>query len=341
MRCFTAQDPDSTEQVLQDCADPAGADCVNGTSCAFLPRAVADELKAEHGRAPFVTGVFAYLGYGIEPHGRSSGAIVRPPEFALLRAAATARLMQAIGIRFIPMVNGPGTLQQFRDVVGNNTSREEYVARLVADAKRFDFDGYSFDWELGSFTDVDARDFAELLVDLQTRLQALGLGKAHVSAAVGGIGAYGVPGTAGFCDRVPCVHGMNEACKWWNCSEVDPATLGGSNISVLTMNTYDSREPCWYRYVAAINSTVPRHARGIGLKANTASASQPAVYMNPTALARRFAAIESSDIDQIGLYGSFTFNALHEYVPLLQKFLGGQSDGGNFEWPTFPPMVCN
>lgn len=88
----------------------------------------------------------------------------------------------------------------------------------------------------------------------------------------------------------------------------------------------------WYRYVTAINKTVPRSACGIGLKVDTASAaSHDAVYMNPAALARRFAAIESSGIDQIGMYGGFTFNVLDEYRPLLRAFLAGRSASRDWE----------
>ena len=330
---------------LSPCADPAGAECVNGTSCAFLPKSVAQALKADRALSPFLTGVFVYLGYGVRAG--SSGAMARPPKYALQRAAVIARSMRGLGIRYIPMVNGPGTIQQFRGVVANATAREAYVAQLVADARRFGFDGYSFDWELGEFSEKDTRDFATLLLELQRRFEDVGLMAMHVSAAVGGIGVYGMPGTAGYCDRAPCggSGSEEEQCRWWNCSEVDPVQLAaGSNITVLTMNTYDRRDPCWYRYVAAINKTVPRNVRGIGLKADTASAaSHDAVYMNPTALARRFAAIESSGIDQIGIYGGFTFNALDEYRPLLRAFLAGRGASRDWDWPTltYPPMICN
>ena len=183
----------------------------------------------------------------------------------------------------------------------------------------------------------------------------------------------GMPGTAGFCGRTG---------GWWNCSQVDPAGLAGSNVTVLPMvryihclflsralslarafslaltplklstscsaipltctarqNTYDDRDGCWYSAVGAVHATVPASNRGVGLSTCRGANCSLATYMDRDALQKRFAMLETLNINRIALFGGNLFTALGEYVPLLQKFLQGEGvpgpEGGGI--PPFSP----
>jgi hypothetical protein len=229
------------------------------------------------------------------------------------------------------MVNGV-SLAQFHSFLHNRTSMTAFISGAVADAVEFGLDGYSFDWETSNgFSHRDTRAYAAFLVELEkellaasrtTRWQRHHKGAPcapRVSVATGGIGYYGMPGTAGFCGHWP------DDGTGWNCSEVDAAALAGSKVAVYPMNTYDSRDSCWYSYAAAINRTVPLGNRGIALSTCRGANCSFGEYMGAATLGKRFAALRQLRIDKVALFGGWGFNALPEYIPLLRSFLAGDA----------------
>ena len=217
-----------------------------------------------------------------------------------------------------------------------------FALRLANPQSIIIFHADNFDWEYADSRREDALKYAAFLVALEKGLVSAwrtpAWAKYHtgdwaarrprVSVATGGIGYDGMPGTAGFCGHTG---------GWWNCSQVDPAGLVGSNVTVLPMNTYDYRDGCWYSAVGAVHATVPVANRGVGLGTCKGMNCSFTTYMDPDALGKRFATLEKFNINSIGLYGGNLFNALGEYIPLLQAFLKGDGTAGP-EGGAIPPF---
>ena len=331
--------PSSDSCARSKCNEPSKS-CINGSSCAFLPPIVDAALRDSivSGAQPFLSGVIAYLGIGlsgggIHPPGwhMPPAVLSRPPTYTYGRASAMAAVLHRQNLSFSAMVNGV-SLTQFHSFLHNRTSITTFINVAVADAVEFGFDGYSFDWEASDgFSHRDTHAYAAFLVELEKELRAASRTTRwqqhhtgsprgpRVSVATGGIGYYGMPGTAGFCGHWP------DDGIGWNCSEVDAAALAGSKVAVYPMNTYDSRDSCWYSYAAAINRTVPLANRGIALSTCRGANCSFSEYMEGGALGKRFAALQQLQINQIALFGDWEFNALPEYIPLLRRFLAGDA----------------
>ena len=108
-------------------------------------------------------------------------------------------------------------------------------------------------------------------------------------------------------------------------------------ICAAQQNTYDDRDGCWYSAVGAVHATVPASNRGVGLGTCRGANCSFATYMDRDALRKRFATLETLNINRIGLFGGNLFTALGEYVPLLQKFLQGEGVPGP-EGGAIPPF---
>ena len=134
--------------ALHPCAESDGDECIDGQSCDFLPPIVAEALEKE--KEPFLTGVMAFMGIGLNCVGRvpavgpvrscNLSTFSRPDPPAYLRARATAQSLHRRGIAFYAQSNGM-SIAQIRSFLYNETSIAAFVRGAVDDAVEFGLDG--------------------------------------------------------------------------------------------------------------------------------------------------------------------------------------------------------
>ena len=134
--------------ALHPCAESDGDRCIDGQSCDFLPPIVAEALEKE--KEPFLTGVMAFMGIGLNCVGRvpavgpvrscNLSTFSRPDPPAYLRARATAQSLHRRGIAFYAQSNGM-SIAQIRIFLYNETSVAAFVRGAVDDAVEHGLDG--------------------------------------------------------------------------------------------------------------------------------------------------------------------------------------------------------
>jgi hypothetical protein len=214
--------------------------------------------------------------------------------------AAQVVAAHAANLTFVPLVAGC-TLAQLRTLIFSPKRVDTFVAAMVSDAVKHNYDGINFDLEMGGFGKPEEEAYAAMLVQLQAALtKARGHHKpiAVVSACVGNT-KNGVVSPAG----------------------VQAAPADGS-LQLYNMGTYTSSTYDFERELLAALTHIKRAHLTVGLSASTDSWKHGA----PThaELQSRFQSLAAAGLDRVALFGA---DFLHSYAPFLRAFLYANERG--------------